>query len=455
MNTVKQITVVHCRTNNGNTTKYSLITTITDFVVVTIRCVFFCGPIASGKTFIRHYMTIQGYLPVYAPIIINMDDIRQMLPESNEMKQKQPWDWGIKSQQESGLIAELISFVAISMGKSIIVDGTMKNISWNRQYITTLKSLAPFKDQFNVGVIHVTAKPDIIYQRVHSRNTDGITNPLCSNTRVVPIEFVEESLRLTDVAYLNDIKNHVDVIVSIDNSEENKPVLVHPWYLSWEGFQSIILCGCHNEHTEDEDNSDVTCSEISDLTETNCTAVSSDSEKSTNSLIITKTKPDSEKGVVSKFRLSISSSSHESNATDNISCGTCSLDGLPYCTEEKKVGNIAERILKRLNFTSSLSSNDSKEKRKPKRHSLPAVIQPPSIAEPKVLLKKNIIEELPVTTVDAGQVKLTLIHPDDLRYAEYSMPRVLSKSFCSILSADKIVAKGKVTRKQRSKFLII
>ena len=410
---------------------------------------FICGPIGSGKTFLRHYMTIQGYLPVDAPIIINMDDIRLMLPESNILKEKEPWTWGANSQQESGLIAELISFVAISLGRSIIVDGTMKDISWNKQYIKSMKSLAPDRNEFNVGVIHVTAKPEIIFKRVNSRNMEGISNPFCSKTRVVPMECVTESLKLMDVTYLNEIKSHLDIIISIDNSVENRPVLVHPWYLSWDGFKSMVLSGCHfpQDEIEDEACSDATYSEISDLTETNCSATSSDSDKSTNSLIITKTAPTTEAGIVDKIRLSISTDSGDSNATD-LSCVTCSLDGLPYCTEEKKTGNIAERILKRFGLTTA--SKSSKEKSsKEKRHSLPAITRPPNVAEPKPSLKKCNMEELPAATEEG--VKLSLVHPDDIRSDEYRMPQLTSKSIHSVLSAEKRVDKGNA-RMQRSSF---
>jgi len=69
--------------------------------------VLMAGPMGSGKTYTARWLREKGYLGLSHPVVIDMDMIRVMLPEMVGLRQRDPVNAGVKTQRESGLIAEL------------------------------------------------------------------------------------------------------------------------------------------------------------------------------------------------------------------------------------------------------------------------------------------------------------------------------------------------------------
>jgi hypothetical protein len=69
--------------------------------------VLMAGPMGSGKTYTARWLREKGYLGLSHPVVIDMDVIRVMLPEMVGLHQSDPVSAGVKTQRESGLIAEL------------------------------------------------------------------------------------------------------------------------------------------------------------------------------------------------------------------------------------------------------------------------------------------------------------------------------------------------------------
>jgi hypothetical protein len=77
--------------------------------------VLMAGPMGSGKTYTARWLREKGYLGLSHPVVIDMDVIRDMLPEMVSLHQSDPVSAGVKTQRESGLIAELcLSVVCVT-----------------------------------------------------------------------------------------------------------------------------------------------------------------------------------------------------------------------------------------------------------------------------------------------------------------------------------------------------
>lgn len=144
-----------------------------------------CGPMGAGKTSVVNWLLHGGHLPLTNPVCVDMDEIREMLPGSNAIKRKMPDKFGELTQREAGLVAELTILSALERRRDLIVDSSLKDVQWQKQYLAFLTSRYPHS---RVALVHVTASEVTIRERVARRN--HVTG------RRLPLLVLEHSLKV-------------------------------------------------------------------------------------------------------------------------------------------------------------------------------------------------------------------------------------------------------------------
>ena len=132
-----------------------------------LRAVLLLGPIAAGKSTLIQWMRKNRILPFDHIVLIDMDEIRDMLPESESLRCSDPYNFGSLTQKESGFIAELTTLVAISRGLSVLVDGTMVDLAWQQAYLSNLRDKFP---AIGIAIIHVATPAEQILNRINERS---------------------------------------------------------------------------------------------------------------------------------------------------------------------------------------------------------------------------------------------------------------------------------------------
>ena len=175
--------------------------------------IFTAGVYGVGKSYMIRKLQQESCFPSTTEYIkVDPDEIRSMLPEYKVYNSKTPSIAGVQTQKESGMIAELVTDIAISHDLNVVVDGSLKDYTWyETQYFVALKTLYP---QLQIGIVYVTASREDIYTRITNRNTLQTERM----TRSIPIDLVQQSLIDVpeSISKLSSSK-YVDFFVEIPN----------------------------------------------------------------------------------------------------------------------------------------------------------------------------------------------------------------------------------------------
>jgi len=191
------------------------------------------GPMGSGKSTVIEWLKRNSLLPCDSSLVqVDMDEIRLMLPEGPYLKENRPAEFGYITQKESGYIAEVCIHAAITHGRSLVIDGSMRNKTWQLNFIRQLKKIYPV---IRILLLHITAPENVIQSRVEARCAD----------RMVPRDILEESLQLSSIEAFYDFAHDVDCLVGVDNAGDGDdgnvaPKLVYPWHMSWDDFKCTL-----------------------------------------------------------------------------------------------------------------------------------------------------------------------------------------------------------------------
>lgn len=188
--------------------------------------VFTAGVYGAGKSHTIQRLQDLGCFPPRSSFVgVDPDEIRRMLPEFSVYESDRA---GVLTQKEAGMLAELLTDIALSSGKNVVVDGSLRDAAWHEGYFRSLRSRFGSKSSTNnekknlrIGILYVTAPTDEIYQRVEQRGA--------STGRAVPPEFLERSMREVPEAIerlkpLSDFFLHVHNAQETTKGEEGDPV---------------------------------------------------------------------------------------------------------------------------------------------------------------------------------------------------------------------------------------
>ena len=118
---------------------------------------------------------------------VNADAIRRYLPEYHLYVETNPDLAGDLTNKEAGYIAEILALAGLQSGKNILVDGSLRDASWYRDYFSRLRSEFP---GLRLAIIHVTAPREAIFQRA-------------SVSRALSTEFLASKAAMRDIISSN------------------------------------------------------------------------------------------------------------------------------------------------------------------------------------------------------------------------------------------------------------
>eukprot|EP00533_Pseudo-nitzschia_delicatissima_P016555 CAMPEP_0197268382 /NCGR_PEP_ID=MMETSP1432-20130617/4143_1 /TAXON_ID=44447 /ORGANISM="Pseudo-nitzschia delicatissima, Strain UNC1205" /LENGTH=368 /DNA_ID=CAMNT_0042733427 /DNA_START=266 /DNA_END=1372 /DNA_ORIENTATION=+ len=182
--------------------------------------VFTAGVYGAGKSHTIGKLQALGCFPPKSSFVgVDQDEIRRMLPEFSLYRKDQA---GAFTQKEAGMIAELITDIALSSGKNVVVDGSLRDAAWHEGYFQSLRarfgndSEAKTK-KIRIGILYVTAPIDEIYLRVEQR---GILTG-----RSIPAEFLERSMKEVPEA-IERLRPKADLFLHVHNSQSDDEVSI-------------------------------------------------------------------------------------------------------------------------------------------------------------------------------------------------------------------------------------
>ena len=116
------------------------------------------------------------------------------------------------------MIAELLTDIALSSGKNVVVDGSLRDAAWHEGYFRSLRTRfgvdsspdGKGRKNIRIGILYVTAPLDEIYLRVEQRGA--------STGRAVPPEYLERSMKEVPEA-IERLRPLVDFYLHVHNSQ--------------------------------------------------------------------------------------------------------------------------------------------------------------------------------------------------------------------------------------------
>ena len=129
--------------------------------------IFTAGVMGAGKTHTIKRLHAQGQFPLESFVSVDPDVIRQFLPEFHVYVETSPESAGVLTRKESGFLAEIITKCALERGQNVLLDGSLRDAAWYEKYFSQLRLAYP---SLKLGIIHVTAPTEAIFERVEVRN---------------------------------------------------------------------------------------------------------------------------------------------------------------------------------------------------------------------------------------------------------------------------------------------
>lgn len=125
--------------------------------------IYTAGAMGVGKTFVLAELERQGLLSLDDFVQVDPDALRECLPEYPTFLKQNPQTAGFRTQKEAGLMAEILTYAALELGISIIVDGSLRDSAWYESHFQELRSQYP---KLCLSIFFITAPLEDIYQRV-------------------------------------------------------------------------------------------------------------------------------------------------------------------------------------------------------------------------------------------------------------------------------------------------
>ncbi|RLA60843.1 MAG: hypothetical protein DRQ88_12680 [Epsilonproteobacteria bacterium] len=177
------------------------------------RVIFTAGPMGVGKGYALEKLNACTY-PRGNFVTIDPDRIKNSLPEFKEqINLRKKLSAEIKAgaagyvHKESGYLAEIIQEIAFKKKLNIIIDGSLKDLGWNRMLMKKFKATG-----YKIEIIYVNASSQIIMKRVKERAQ--------KTGRDIPQDMVMKNINqvASTVKILSKERGLVDTFIEIDNA---------------------------------------------------------------------------------------------------------------------------------------------------------------------------------------------------------------------------------------------
>ena len=211
-------------TTNNNSQQKSVVISVTDHILHHTNkdtdhvseqsshrpwIVFTAGPMGVGKGYvITQLQQLQLFNVRDHFITIDPDLIKYEIPEMVGYLQIDRNTAATKVHRESTQISDIIFEYAILHSLSILVDGSLRDVNYYQSLFHRIRKEYP---QYRIGIIHITASREVIFERATSR--------AIRTGRVIPKELLEESIEQVpkSVALLSPLADAVHVIANHPN----------------------------------------------------------------------------------------------------------------------------------------------------------------------------------------------------------------------------------------------
>ena len=101
----------------------------------------------------------QGLLPLPRFVRVDIDRIRELLPEMREYTRRDARTAGQMTQKEAGLIAEVVSEEALARGLNVWIDSSLRDADWWSQELARVLTPKDAADvQREVGSVVTESK---------------------------------------------------------------------------------------------------------------------------------------------------------------------------------------------------------------------------------------------------------------------------------------------------------
>lgn len=190
--------------------------------------VFTAGAMGAGKSYTIKKLAKEDFFPLESFVMVDPDEIRRHLPEFYDYDSQQA---GEMTRLEAGMIAELLTLVALSNGQNVLVDGSLKDSVWYQQYFAQLRTDYPW---LQIAILHITAPKQAVLDRAQSRSL--------KTGRVVPEHTLFDALERVpqSVKILSPL---VDFSCEINNTHQIEFVTEG---MTWDSFRNTWSQSCGN-----------------------------------------------------------------------------------------------------------------------------------------------------------------------------------------------------------------
>jgi hypothetical protein len=161
------------------------------------RLLFTAGPMGAGKGFALKLIAPQIGVVLDEFLKIDPDHIKELLPEYQMLKKKDPTIAGSQVHQESGFIQEIVLERALKLSKNIIVDGSMRDWQWHLKEIERIQRTYPAYAG-RLDIVCVQASEAVVMRRARERG--AVTG------RVIPPALLRDCIRQVPLSI--DILRH-------------------------------------------------------------------------------------------------------------------------------------------------------------------------------------------------------------------------------------------------------
>ena len=199
--------------------------------------IFTAGCMGAGKTHVMCALDRHGLLPLPHFVRVDVDRIRELLPETQEYIRRDAKSAGHLTQQEAGLIAEVVSEEALSRGLNIWVDSSLRDADWWSTELQRVRRSYPHK----LAILRVDASWDRVQDRADRRAE--ITG------RRIPLQVLKATFKRVPAA-ITQLRELVDEFIDINNNGE------HPKLKASRDTRALIrVCrdvggDCESRHLE-------------------------------------------------------------------------------------------------------------------------------------------------------------------------------------------------------------